>query len=88
MGVLLCFCHKCEVPGAVRNGVLHRVKASHEERRGQWEPHGEGDKMYRSVIESEQEGSERRRLWRWVEGVLVAVVVVVGVTYLFGLLTF
>ena len=34
--------------------------------------------MYRSVIESEQEGSERRRLWRWVEGILVAVVVVVG----------
>lgn len=52
------------------------------------EPHGEGDSMYRSVIESEQEGSERRRLWRWVEGILVAVVVVVGVTYLFGLITF
>jgi hypothetical protein len=44
--------------------------------------------MYRSVVESEQQGSERRRLWRWGEGILVAVVVVVGVTYLFGLLTF
>ncbi|MGD1876868.1 MAG: hypothetical protein ACFB13_05130 [Kiloniellaceae bacterium] len=44
--------------------------------------------MYRSVIESEQEGSERRRLWRWVEGILVAAVVVVGVTYLFGLVAF
>ena len=44
--------------------------------------------MYRSVIESEQEGNERRRLWRWVEGILVAAVVVVGVTYLFGLITF
>ncbi len=44
--------------------------------------------MYRSVIESEQEGSERRRLWRWAEGILVAVVLVVGVTYLFGLITF
>jgi hypothetical protein len=44
--------------------------------------------MYRSVVESEQQGSERRRLWRWGEGILVAAVVVVGVTYLFGLLTF
>ncbi|MEQ9606104.1 MAG: hypothetical protein RLN99_00390 [Kiloniellaceae bacterium] len=44
--------------------------------------------MYRSVIESEQEGSERRRLWRWAEGILVAVVVVVGVTFLFGLINF
>lgn len=44
--------------------------------------------MYRSVIESEQQGSERRRIWRWAEGIAVAVVVVVGVTYLFGLLQF
>ena len=44
--------------------------------------------MYRSVVESEQEGSERRRLWRWAEGILVAVVVVVGVTFLFGLINF
>ena len=44
--------------------------------------------MYRSVVQSEQQGSERRRLWRWGEGILVAVVVVVGVTYLFGLITF
>ena len=49
---------------------------------------GEGGSMYRSVIESEQVGSERRRLWRWAEGILVAVVVVVGVTYLFGLIAF
>lgn len=46
------------------------------------------DVMYRSVIESEQEGSERRRVWRWIEGIVVAVVVVVGVTYLFGLINF
>lgn len=44
--------------------------------------------MYRSVVESEQQGSERRRIWRWVEGIAVAAVVVVGVTYLFGLLQF
>ena len=44
--------------------------------------------MYRSVIESEQEGSERRRVWRWIEGIVVAIVVVVGVTYLFGLINF
>lgn len=44
--------------------------------------------MYRSVVESEQQGSEKRRLWRWAEGILVAVVLVVGVTYLFGLITF
>ncbi|WP_299618577.1 hypothetical protein [Pelagibius sp.] len=44
--------------------------------------------MYRSVMESEQEGSERRRIWRWLEGVAVAAVIVVGVTYLFGLITF
>ncbi|WP_277345406.1 hypothetical protein [Pelagibius litoralis] len=44
--------------------------------------------MYRSVIESEQEGSERRRVRRWVEGILVAAVVIVGVTYLFGLIRF
>ena len=44
--------------------------------------------MYRSVIESEQEGSERRRIWRWAEGIAVAAVVVVAVTYLFGLLQF
>ena len=44
--------------------------------------------MYRSVIESEQQGSERRRIWRWAEGIAVAAVVVVGVTYLFGLLQF
>ncbi|HEY9548769.1 MAG TPA: hypothetical protein VIR45_04640 [Kiloniellaceae bacterium] len=44
--------------------------------------------MYRSVVESEQQGSEKRRLRRWGEGILVAVVLVVGVTYLFGLITF
>jgi hypothetical protein len=44
--------------------------------------------MYRSVVQSEQQGSERRRLWRWGEGILVAVVVAVGVTYLFGLISF
>ncbi|WP_420348777.1 hypothetical protein [Pelagibius sp.] len=44
--------------------------------------------MYRSVVESKQEGSERRRILRWVEGIAVAAVVVVGVTYLFGLLQF
>lgn len=44
--------------------------------------------MYRSVVQSEQEGSERRRIWRWAEGIVVAAVVVVGVTYLFGLLKF
>lgn len=44
--------------------------------------------MYRSVIQSEQEGSERRRLWRWAEGIAVAAVLVVGVTYLFGLISF
>ena len=49
---------------------------------------GEGDCMYRSVTESQQQGSEKRRLWRWAEGVLVGLVVLVGVTYLFGLLTF
>ena len=49
---------------------------------------GGRNKMYRSVVESEQQGSERRRLWRWAEGILVAVVVLVGVTYLFGLLSF
>ena len=44
--------------------------------------------MDRSLMESEQEGSERRRIWRWLEGVAVAAVIVVGVTYLFGLITF
>jgi hypothetical protein len=49
---------------------------------------GRDGEMYRSVIESQQEGSEKRRLWRWGEGIAVALVVVVGVTYLFGLITF
>jgi hypothetical protein len=44
--------------------------------------------MYRSVVQSEQQGSEKRRLWRWGEGILVALVVLVGVTYLFGLIVF
>lgn len=44
--------------------------------------------MYRSVVESQQEGSEKRRLWRWAEGIAVALVLLVGVTYLFGLITF
>jgi hypothetical protein len=44
--------------------------------------------MYRSVVESEQQGSERRRLWRWAEGIAVAAVLTVGVTYLFGLIVF
>ncbi len=44
--------------------------------------------MYRSVVESRQEGSERRRVWRWAEGIAVAAVVAVGVTYLFGLINF
>ena len=44
--------------------------------------------MYRSVTESRQEESERRRLWRWAEGVLVSLVVLVGVTFLFGLIAF
>ncbi|HEY9538370.1 MAG TPA: hypothetical protein VIS03_12340 [Kiloniellaceae bacterium] len=44
--------------------------------------------MYRSVVQSEQQGSEKRRLRRWGEGIVVAAVLVVGVTYLFGLITF
>jgi hypothetical protein len=56
------------------------------ERRGAVQ--GRDGEMYRSVVESQQEGSEKRRLWRWGEGIAVALVVVVGVTYLFGLITF
>ena len=44
--------------------------------------------MYRSVVQSEQQGSEKRRLLRWGEGIAVALVVLVGVTYLFGLISF
>jgi len=44
--------------------------------------------MYRSVVESAQQGSEKRRLLRWFEGIAVALVVAVGVTYLFGLISF
>lgn len=44
--------------------------------------------MFRSVVQSEQQGSEKRRLLRWAEGIAVALVVFVGVTYLFGLIAF
>jgi hypothetical protein len=79
-----------EISGERRPADVHLIQAPSKRgaagRRGTVP--GEDDIMYRSVVESEQQGSERRRLWRWGEGILVAAVVVVGVTYLFGLLTF
>ena len=71
-----------EAPGAL-GSVLERWFAK---RRGAVQ--GRDGEMYRSVVESQQEGSEKRRLLRWGEGIAVALVVVVGVTYLFGLITF
>src|SRR3546814_11323126 len=79
----------------VRSGRAQAVRTAGQ-RAGQQGVHktgtkprrGRSDAMYRSVVQSEQQGSEKRRLRRWGEGIVVAAVLVVGVTYLFGLITF
>ncbi|MEM7170470.1 MAG: hypothetical protein AAF530_09880 [Pseudomonadota bacterium] len=44
--------------------------------------------MYRSVQQSEQQGSGARKIVHWLEGIAIGVVVVIGFIYVFGLLLF
>ena len=44
--------------------------------------------MYRSVQESQGQTGKGRRALYWLEGVIVGVVVFIGITFLFGLLSY
>ena len=80
---LALFARSAKVLPCKGSGAIIRHEVS------RWTRSGTGrGVMYRSVVESRQEGSERRRIWRWAEGIAVAAVVAVGVTYLFGLISF
>ncbi len=44
--------------------------------------------MYRSVQESESQGGGLRKVFHWVEGLVIGAAVAVGFVYVFGLLLY